>query len=242
MLGSLIEGSVHLWIADLRKWRPRAHDLKHLLSADETGRLNRLKIPSKQNDFLCSRGILRIILSNYSKEDPGELQIEYSSAGKPFMQNAEVQFNISHSKDFLICGVSLSGRVGVDIQEIYSISSIDWIVNHYFSAEEERYLHAIQSEDIYQMHFFAIWTAKEAFLKAVGLGIRESSFNQFSIIPVGEDLQAYHLDRKGFKDDGLEWTIKTEEVAGGYFAALAHDRLITEMKQQEIIPDDFFQP
>ena len=241
MEGSIIEGSVHLWIADLRKWRSHAQHLEPLLSDDEVRRLDRLKIANKKEDFLCSRGLLRLILSKYLVKEPEGLQFMYTPAGKPFLQDTDVQFNISHSKDFFICGISISGRIGVDIQDIYSISSTDWIIDNYFSAEEEVYLRSIQPKDIFQKHFFAIWTAKEAYLKAAGLGIRES-FNQFSLVPEAEDLQTFKLNLIGSKGKGMKWTLRTIEVAQGYSSALAHDGPISEMRQLELLPDDFMIP
>lgn len=237
--GPINEGSVHLWIADLKTLRSHSGKFRSLLSDEEINRLDRLKIINKREEFLCSRGILRVILSKYISENPNEILIYYTPAGKPILSDTEIQFNISHSGDFIICGISLMNRIGLDIQEIYSISSLDRIINNFFSPAEIHYLRTLPARDLYQEHFFAIWTAKEAYLKAVGDGI-QGSFNQLSIIPESADLQTFRLDLPDSKNCDLNWTIKSLKVSQGYSAALAYDGYINELRRYEIGPEIFF--
>ena len=239
-LGALNEGTVHLWIADLRKWKSHSQHLRSLLSDDENIRLDRLKINDKKNEFLCSRGILRIILSYYLTKNPSNLPILNSPAGKPFVPGTEVQFNISHSKDYLLCGISSGERIGLDIQEIYTISSIDSIIKNYFNPNEVSYLRSLKSSEIFKDQFFAIWTAKEAYFKAVGDGIRES-FNKFILIPDSADTQNFILDIPGSERERSKWTIKSLEIAQGYFAAVAYEGSMTELNRCEILPEFFFE-
>ena len=237
--GELNDGTVHLWIADLNSWGNHAGNLRSLLSDEELNRLDRLKIDNKKAEFLSSRSILRIILSMYLTEDPNDLSINYTLAGKPILPNTELQFNVSHSKDFLLCGISLINRIGIDIQEIYPISSLDRIINNFFSPTEIQYLRSLPSREAYQENFFAIWTAKEAYLKAVGEGI-QGSFNQLSTIPDSTDPKIFKLVLPDTPKTEMNWTIKTVEVSQGYSAALAFDGKLNELSCYEIVPDDFF--
>ena len=237
--GVLDDATVHLWIADLNSWENHAGNLRTLLSDEELNRLDRLKIDNKKTEFLCSRSILRIILSMYLTEDPNDLSISYTHAGKPILPDTELQFNVSHSKDFLLCGISLTNRIGIDIQEIYPISSLDRIINNFFSPTEIQYLRSLPSREAYQEKFFAIWTAKEAYLKAVGEGI-QGSFNQMSTIPDSTDLKIFKLDLPDSTKTEMNWTIKSVEVSQGYSAALAFDGKLDELSRYELIPEDFF--
>ncbi len=236
--GVLNEGTVHLWVADLNSWGNHSGNLRTLLSHEELNRLDRLKIDNKKTEFLCSRSILKIILSMYLTEDPNDLSISYTLAGKPILPDTELQFNVSHSKDFLLCGISLTNRIGIDIQEIYPISSLDRIINNFFSPTEIQYLRSLPSREVYQEHFFSIWTAKEAYLKAVGEGI-QGSFNQMSTIPDSTDLKIFNLDLPDTVKTEVNWTIKSVEVSQGYSAALAFDGKINELSRYELIPEDF---
>jgi len=237
--GILNEGTVHLWIADLNSWGNYAENLITLLSDEELNRLDRLKIDNKKAEFLSSRSILRIILSMYLTEDPNDLSIKYTLTGKPILPDFELQFNVSHSKDFLLCGISLTKRIGIDIQEIYPISSLDRIINNFFSPTEIQYLRSLPSRELYQEKFFAIWTAKEAYLKAIGEGI-QGSYNQLSTIPDSNDSKIFKLDLPDTPKTEMNWTIKSVEVSQGYSAALAFDGELNELSCYELIPEDFF--
>jgi len=235
----IIKGTVHLWIADLNSWEKHAGNLRTVLSDEEHNRLDRIKIDNKKTEFLCSRSILRIILSLYLTEDPNDLSITNALGGKPILPDTELQFNVSHSKDYLLCGISLGNRIGIDIQEIYPISSLDRIINNFFSPTEIKYLRSLPSREVYREHFFSIWTAKEAYLKAVGDGI-QGSFNQLSTIPDSTDLKNFKLDLPDTIKTEINWTIKSVEVPQGYNAALAYEGKLNELSRFELIPEDFY--
>ncbi len=237
----LDEGTIHLWTANLKLWIPHAGKLKYLLSPEEIKRFNRRKILSKKKEFLCSRGIMRIILSMYAAEDPQNLLISSSSSGKPFLPDSGIEFNISHSRNLLICGIRSKQKIGLDIQEVYSISSMDRIILNHFSPAEIQYLQDLPSNEEYQEHFFAIWTAKEAYFKGVGDGIKET-FNQVSILPESTDLRSYRLILPGVPKDQSEWTINPIEIAQGYIAALAYEGQMNELRRYDIAPEIFFKP
>ena len=238
---SISEGTVHLWIANLKAWSNHAENLESILSEEERIRLGRLKVIDKKDQFLYSRGILRIVLSKYIAQDPGNLQLNLSSTGKPYLPQTRIQFNLSHSGDIFTCGICINNKIGLDIQEIYPISSLDRIINNFFSSSEIRYLATLPSRKVYQEHFFAIWAAKEAYLKAVGHGIQES-FNQLSIIPVSPDLQSFRLELPAPKRDESAWTINALNVGQGYHAALAYDGDLKELERYEIGPENCFIP
>jgi len=234
----IIEGSIHLWTADLDAWKPHTPKLRELLSDQEIKRLDRLKIHSKKDEFLSSRGILRIILALYTGKDPDRIQLGSTSAGKPILPGSPIEFNVSHSRDMFVCGISVKSKIGLDIQEVYSISSLDKIVNNYLSPAEYQYLENLPSSDMRQDHFFAIWTAKEAYLKAVGDGIKEN-FNQVSIIPDSADHRTYRLSLPETTSEEGNWTIRSIDLAEGYSSALAYYGEIMELVRYEIGPEIF---
>jgi len=233
------EGTIHLWTATLKTWIPHAEKLRYLLSPEELERIDRRKITSKKDEFLCSRGILRIILSMYAAQDPQHLIINYSSSGKPFLPDSEIEFNISHSRDMLLCGIRAKQKIGLDIQEVYDISSMDRIILNHFSPAEIQYLQDLPSSREYKEHFFAIWTAKEAYFKGVGDGIKET-FKQVSIIPGSADLRSYRISLNGSQKDQSDWTLNPIEIAPGYIAALAYEGSMNELCRYEITPEKYF--
>lgn len=236
----LHHGTIHLWTADLKTWIPHAEKLRYLLSSEELGRLDRRKIQGKKDEFLCSRSILRIILSKYVALDPETLIIMSSSSGKPYLPDSGIEFNISHSRDMLICGISSKQKIGLDIQEVYDISSMDRIIQNHFSPAEIQHLKDLPNNDMYREHFFAIWTAKEAYFKGLGDGIKDT-FKKVSIIPGSVDIRTYSLSLPISPTEQFKWTIIPVEISPGYIAALAYEGSINEQFRYEITPKNYIQ-
>lgn len=100
--------------------------------------------------------------------------------GKPFAENRNVFFNLSHSRSNVACAVS-DEKVGCDIEAVRDIDGN--LAKRFFSDDEYKTLLSCRTKEEKSDTFFGIWTAKESFLKAVGTGIRVS-LNSFSV-PLG---------------------------------------------------------
>lgn len=100
-------------------------------------------------------------------------QIKRDKMNRPYIETNEkiqVDFNISHSNKWIVCAISLTGKIGIDIEEIRPIDIK--IAKEFMADEEWQYLCKYQGEKVEV--FYKYWTLKEAFLKAVGTGIDES--------------------------------------------------------------------
>ncbi len=98
-----------------------------------------------------------------------ELEIARTEYGKPYLvQTKKIQFNISHSEDWIICGIS-HNPIGVDI-EFLKPRSFKQIARTLFTNEERDFiLRANNTESA----FYRIWTLKESYLKCKGTGLKE---------------------------------------------------------------------
>lgn len=105
---------------------------------------------------------MRDLLSRRTGLAPSELKFSLGAHGKPYLTNAPVHFNLSHSGDFVLCAVD-DRPIGVDIEAVRPISPklIDRVCN-----DEER---AFVGGD--ERRFLQIWTAKEAIVKRSGVGL-----------------------------------------------------------------------
>jgi phosphopantetheinyl transferase len=104
----------------------------------------------------------------------------------------------------------------VDVQEIFEVSNLNWIIERYFSPDEKEYLRSMETFSIGS--FFELWTTKEAFLKAVGSGFQGHP-QQISLVPTQIDLNRYIISSPRIKDRA--WVIKPLDVGGGSKAAAA---------------------
>jgi 4'-phosphopantetheinyl transferase len=227
-------GVVHLWIADLRDWKIHEENFKSYLSPDEIFRYRRYLIPEKKEQFLYSRGLIRNLLSSYLNVSPESIELSNNHSGKPYLSDANLSFNVSHSSDLLIIGICSGSEIGVDIQNVYPIENPETIIKNTFSQKERTFLSKYQNNDLH-IPFFSIWTAKEAYIKALGEGFQKNS-KDFSLIPEPSRGVFQLLDPSN-KDQESPWTIRSVEVIPGYVAAIAANNPIDHVKSYRYQPN-----
>lgn len=108
---------------------------------------------------LLINGLQSLGLHQYSLSD-----LKYTKLDKPYF-NDSIDFNISHSGEYVICAISLTNKIGIDVEEIKNIPYDDFTNNFSVKEWEE-----ILKRDDFQ-GFYKYWTQKEAFLKAIGMGL-----------------------------------------------------------------------
>ena len=137
------------------------------LNPEEKTRAKRFHFPRHQRRFTVARALLRFILSRYLGGNPQDIDFTLNTHGKPFLTHNphKLQFNVSHSKDTALIAIG----VNVDL-EYFSDRPYLGIAEHVFSAEEIDALSALP-EKAQAGAFFAVWAQKEAFIKAVGMGL-----------------------------------------------------------------------
>jgi phosphopantetheine--protein transferase-like protein len=78
-------------------------------------------------------------------------------------------FNVSHSGEYVLVAAR-KGRIGVDLEKIREVREMKKLVERYFHPEETAaWLDAAEGRktDV----FFRLWTAREAAMKCLGLGL-----------------------------------------------------------------------
>lgn len=101
--------------------------------------------------------------------------IKQGKYGKPYLSNYQnVFFNLSHSGDYVICGID-KNPVGVDIEKI---EKIDLNIASKFFYDKE-YEDIINSENPIDS-FFNYWVLKESYMKYTGCGFR-LKLNSFQV-------------------------------------------------------------
>ena len=119
--------------------------------------------------------------------------IRYTEFEKPYF-DGPFDFSIGHSGDFVVCALSASSRVGVDIERIKDFNPDDFA--YIFSTPE---LQSISGAPSKLVEFFRLWTRKEAVLKADGLGLNYS-LERINTIP-----DVVHLN-------GIDWNLTSFDL------------------------------
>lgn len=90
--------------------------------------------------------------------------------GKPFIENHPVHFNLSHTKEKYVLGLCLDTDFGIDLETGIPGDDMNALAEYAFSPDERQIL----IEDFSEATFLKIWTMKEAYLKATGVGLIDS--------------------------------------------------------------------
>lgn len=127
------------------------------------------KYSNKRNKYLLlSRSLLQYILTT-SFGITKLPEINYQEHGKPyFINKPDISFNITHTDESMAIIVSEPSPVGIDLETIKSRKNFDGLENKVLHSIEKIWLN---KQDNYLNAFFTLWSAKEAYLKATGLGL-----------------------------------------------------------------------
>lgn len=213
--------TVHVWRIPLDIPEEGVHWLRLSLSPDEIQRADRFRFDLHRHRFITARGAMRHILAGYLNEKPVTLRFQYSSFGKPGLEQSSfgewLSFNISHSNDLAIFAVAFKRDVGIDIEFIRQDLADEQIARRFFSNSEVKALLSLP-EALRTEAFFNCWTRKEAYIKAIGEGL-SMPLDRFdvSLIP-GEEAQL--LETRPDPAQALQWKLYALSPGEGYKAAL----------------------
>lgn len=161
---------VHVWRGQLGFPEELLDSLHKCLSQEEKERAERFHFPADRNRYIAAHGMLRHVLGRYLHCAPDQLVFASNEHGKPMLPSRALEFNLSHSGDFVLIAVTRAMRVGVDVESIRSGISSSVIAQRYFSKAEFAELQSLPLRQR-ESAFFTCWTRKEAYIKAQGLGL-----------------------------------------------------------------------
>ena len=193
--------------------------LRALLSDDERARMDRFLRPADRVRFGVAHGWLRRVLGAYLDMAPSALAFGAGEHGKPFLRDAALEFNLSHSGDLALVAVAAHGPVGVDVERWdHAVECLD-LAERFFSAAELGALHALRDDAPRVVEgFFATWSRKEAYLKATGHGITRG-LRHFDVPFAPGSAAALLADRLDADATG-RWAIAELAPAPSYSGAL----------------------
>ena len=128
--------------------------------------------------FLEEDELLAVLQARMLSEQtpPFSFFYEYGEQGKPQIVNFPKKFNLSHSGDYVVCGVS-NGEVGVDIQKWVPYK--ERTAERFFAKEEWELLQEKDEPERTEL-FYRLWSRKEAYGKYTGQGIGSAVGEDFS--------------------------------------------------------------
>ena len=188
-------------------------DTKTILSAKDYTEASRYSNPAKCELAIRSRIIRRQILSHELQCPAAELDFVVKN-GKPGLANERrLQFSTSYSGSLMALAI-FDKPIGVDLEEIDDGASNEDVVDALFHVEEIQQISRNSSVDKIKT-FYAIWTQKEAFAKALGQGM-EIEFRNFAVL-----LDGGIVTCESGICNGRTWYTKPVQTKGDFTLSIA---------------------
>ncbi|MCH5586174.1 4'-phosphopantetheinyl transferase superfamily protein [Shimazuella sp. AN120528] len=153
---------------------PNDYDEKEflsILSAEEQEKANKFHFPSLQKKYVISHGMMRQLIASYIACNPRDIRYHFNAFGKPelVIPSCPLHFNLSHSEQFAALAIA-SHPVGADIEQIKPLEDYVSLTRHFLSIKERKSFCQLAADD-QQLAFYRAWTRKEAYIKAIGMGL-----------------------------------------------------------------------
>lgn len=212
-------GASAVWKIDLDEEVKRSGTHFDQLSEAERESSTRLRQSRKRDCFIVTRSILRGLLEHYSGLTADRLRIRSNPHGKPYIDG--IEFNISHSRGWALMVFNRSRQVGIDIQHMKPALDFARIARRRYTESERKQIFARADIEAQRDAFFAIWTRKEAYVKAHG----SSFYDKISVLDLPQGRERI--------DDALlggTWELRTFKIGGDYWASICAENSIGDCR------------
>ncbi|MBX2847885.1 MAG: 4'-phosphopantetheinyl transferase superfamily protein [Acidiferrobacterales bacterium] len=179
------ESEIHLWWLPLTLDSAQQETALTLLSDIQRDRYQRRKTPERKLSYLAGRYYLLKLLSQYTAVPANEILLSYSRLNKPYLtsQHHNIEFNftdtniqienedgLTTSRSYGLYAFCKNFAIGVDIESLDRSANFAAISDDRFSDSEQKFV-TEKNGEVNKQRCLAIWTRKEAFGKALGMGI-----------------------------------------------------------------------
>lgn len=156
-------------VARLEAGPEETRSLESCLSSAERERAAKFHFERDRRRFIVARARLREELAARLGVSAKQVEFAYGDNGKPRLADQVLHFSVSHCDEVALFAFSRTGEIGVDIEAIRPVREADAIAVQFFSPLEHAGYAALAPRDRL-LGFFRVWTRKEAYVKALGVG------------------------------------------------------------------------
>ena len=148
---------------------------KRLLSSSELTRYEQFCFDRDKRRFLVTRALVRSVLGSYTGTPPEALVFCTGTYGRPELRSSlnlerPLRFNVSHTDSVAVLAVTYDSAIGVDVASAAQAESLVLTQQQFLSPFESARLRRLSPAQR-RKELLALWTLKEAYTKACGLGL-----------------------------------------------------------------------
>ncbi|MDD9382940.1 4'-phosphopantetheinyl transferase superfamily protein [Streptomyces sp. ZAF1911] len=146
------------------------------LAPQERSRYDAVSDPLGRAEFVLARYVLRSVLGRMLGRPPARVGLAVDRAGRPWVTDAPgVDVSIAHAAGLVAVavgsGLAPRTRIGVDVEEVRTVARAGDLARRLFSPAERARL-GRASGRAGDLLWLDVWTRREAYVKAVGTGVR----------------------------------------------------------------------
>jgi 4'-phosphopantetheinyl transferase len=208
-----------------------------MLSPDERDRRARFVFERDRHQFLVTRGIARTLLGRQLGLPPDRCAFVANAYGRPALAGSDppaIDFNISHTTGLIAIAITGTPEIGLDVENIDRRPVDGDLPRRFFSPAEADSLESL-AEPARTSRFFDVWTLKEAYIKARGMGL-SLPLDQFTIHLDGEAPRITFAT--GIGDDPASWQFAQFDPSPRHRMAVAVRRTGADraIRFRELVP------
>jgi 4'-phosphopantetheinyl transferase len=169
-----------------------------VLDEGERERAGKFAFAADRDLFVVSHALVRHTLSRYADVPPEGWRFVAASSGKPAIARQledRLTFNMAHTSGLTACAVARHD-VGIDVESVDRRIQPLEIASRFFSPPELQWLKDCPEEQRV-LRFIELWTLKEAYVKALGVGLSHA-LDTFGFSVEGDAIQFHPPDHDGF--------------------------------------------
>jgi len=146
--------------------------LRAVLSVGEKERSVHFQSAELSRRWTVARAAVRSILATYAGSEPQSLVFREGTHGKPELAGPGqgISFNLSRTRGMALLAIAATCRIGIDAETVQVEIDVEGISRRFFTRDEAEEISSLAPE-AQLAAFFACWTRKEAFVKAIGGGL-----------------------------------------------------------------------
>ena len=151
----------------------------------------RFRFDEDRRDYVAAHLMLRRVLAASSGIHPASIRLRHEPNRRPTAEGIRLPFSLTHCRGLVACAVAASSTVtmvGVDAEPLSSARRVVGMADFILSPREREWASAPGGARSFRL--VALWTAKEAVLKARGVGLRDGGLDGLratACLPVEDD-------------------------------------------------------
>ncbi len=180
----MLENRAEVWFSRPEEINDKSllEKYKSFLSPEELEKYKRFRFDKDRHTYLIAHALLRVMLSKYINCTPCKISFMENEYGKPeilhensggfgSIAGSPIKFNLSHTSNLVACVVTSAQSCGIDVEAIKNMGNTLELAENFFSSKEIMDLELIKDAKNADEYFFKLWTLKESYIKAKGIGL-----------------------------------------------------------------------